>query len=162
MKCPYCDCHDTRVVDSRESPDLEAVRRRRHCVACEKRFTTYERWERPDLRVVKRNGLTQDFDREKLERGILRACEKRPISRDDVVRLIDSIEEEARRHEGDFPTTEIGAAVLEGLKRLDGVAYMRFASVYKEFHDVEHFAAEIKAMKQSTLDEPKPRKKGAQ
>lgn len=160
MKCPYCDCHDTRVVDSRESPELDAVRRRRHCVACEKRFTTYERWERPDLRVVKRNGMSQDFDREKLERGISVACEKRPVSRDDIVRLIDSIEEEARRSESPLATTEIGAIVLEGLKRLDGVAYMRFASVYKEFHDVEHFAAELKAMKQSTLDtEPKARKR---
>lgn len=159
MKCPHCDCHDTRVIDSRESAELDAVRRRRQCVACEKRFTTYERWERPDLKVVKRNGTSQDFDRDKLERGIWKACEKRPVSRDDVVRLIDSIEEEARQAEGDMPTTEIGGAVLEGLKRLDGVAYMRFASVYKEFHDVEHFERELKELKQATLDEAKPRRK---
>ena len=122
-------------------------------MACEKRFTTYERWERPDVKVVKRGGRVEDFDRDKLEMGILKACEKRPIAREDIVRLIDSIEEEARRHEGEVPTTEIGAMVLEGLKRLDGVAYMRFASVYKEFHDVEHFERELKELKQSTLDE---------
>ena len=160
MKCPYCDCHDTRVIDSRESAELDAVRRRRQCVACEKRFTTYERWERPDLKVVKRNGAVEDFDRDKLEVGILKACEKRPISREDITRLIDRVEEEARRMEGEVPTTEVGALVLEGLKRLDGVAYMRFASVYKEFHDVERFAAELKELKQATLDsQPTPRRK---
>lgn len=153
MKCPYCDCHDTRVIDSRETSEQDAVRRRRQCVACEKRFTTYERWERPDLKVVKRDGRTEDFDRDKLEFGILKASEKRPVSREEITHLIDSIEEEARASEGPMPTTEIGGAVLEGLKRLDGVAYMRFASVYKEFHDVEHFERELKALKQSTLDE---------
>ncbi|HUR69222.1 MAG TPA: transcriptional regulator NrdR [Candidatus Thermoplasmatota archaeon] len=159
MKCPHCDCHDTRVIDSRESAELDAVRRRRQCVACEKRFTTYERWERPDLKVVKRNGRVEDFDRDKLEVGILKACEKRPISREDITRLIDRVEEEARRFEGDVPTTEVGALVLEGLKRLDGVAYMRFASVYKEFLDVEHFERELKELKQATLDaEPNAKK----
>ena len=156
MKCPYCACQDTRVIDSRESQEQDAVRRRRQCVACEKRFTTYERWDRPDLRVVKRNGRVEDFDRDKLEMGILKACEKRPISRDDISRLIDRIEEEARRHEGEVPTTEIGAAVLEGLKALDEAAYMRFASVYKEFHDAEHFEREAKALKelkQATLEQ---------
>lgn len=154
MKCPYCDCLDTRVIDSRETGEQDAVRRRRQCVACEKRFTTYERWERPDLRVRKRNGRVEDFDRDKLELGILKACEKRPISREDMTRLIDGIEEELRlRYEGEVPTTEIGAQVLEGLKRLDGVAYMRFASVYKEFHDVEHFERELKELKQATLED---------
>lgn len=158
MKCPYCDCHDTRVIDSRETAEQDAVRRRRQCVACEKRFTTYERWERPDLRVRKRDGRVEDFDRDKLEMGILKACEKRPISREEITRLIDRIEEDLRQHEEDVPSTEIGAQVLEGLKRLDGVAYMRFASVYKEFYDVEHFERELKALKQATLDaEPKAR-----
>jgi len=153
MKCPHCDCHDTRVIDSRETAEQDAVRRRRQCVACEKRFTTYERWERPDLKVQKRDGRVEDFDRDKLEFGILKACEKRPISRDEITRLIDRIEEEARTHTNEVPTTEIGAMVLEGLKRLDGVAYMRFASVYKEFLDVEHFERELKELKQATLDE---------
>ena len=153
MKCPYCDCHDTRVIDSRETTEQDAVRRRRQCVACSKRFTTYERWERPDIRVRKRDDRVEDFDRDKLELGILKACEKRPISREAITRLIDSIEEQLRGVEDpEVPSTEIGAMVLEGLKALDAVAYMRFASVYKEFHDVEHFEKEIKALKQQTLD----------
>ncbi|HET6403623.1 MAG TPA: transcriptional regulator NrdR [Candidatus Thermoplasmatota archaeon] len=160
MKCPYCDCHDTRVIDSRETAEQDAVRRRRQCVACGKRFTTYERWERPDLKVQKRDGRIEDFDRDKLEFGILKACEKRPISREEIVRLIDRIEEEARGSEGHLPTTEIGAMVLEGLKRLDGVAYMRFASVYKEFLDVEHFEKELRELKQATLEESALRKGG--
>src|SRR5207244_617803 len=118
---------------------LDAVRRRRQCVACGKRFTTYERWERPDLRVVKRDGRIEEFDRDKLEAGILRACEKRPVPRPDILRVVDEVEEEARRSEADVPTTEIGAMVLEKLKALDLVAYMRFASVYKEFRDVSQF-----------------------
>lgn len=160
MRCPYCDCLDTRVIDSRESAEQDAVRRRRQCVACGKRFTTYERWERPDLKVQKRDGRVEDFDRDKLEFGILKACEKRPISREEITRLIDRIEEEARAYEGAMPTTEVGAVVLEGLKALDGVAYMRFASVYKEFHDVEHFERELKELKQSTLEESAVRKGG--
>lgn len=153
MKCPYCDCLDTRVIDSRESAEQDAVRRRRQCVACGKRFTTYERWERRDLKVQKRDDRVEDFDRDKLEFGILKAVEKRPISREEITRLIDTIEETARLYEGDIPTTEVGAMVLEGLKKLDPVAYMRFASVYKEFHDVEQFDRELKALKQSTLDD---------
>lgn len=155
MKCPYCECQDTRVIDSRETDGLDAVRRRRQCVACSKRFTTYERWERPDLRVVKRDGRVEEFDRDKLENGILRACEKRPIARADVLRVVDEIEEEARKVEGDVPTTEIGALVLEKLKALDGVAYMRFASVYKEFRDVAQFEREARNLHQDTLDSPR-------
>lgn len=160
MKCAYCDCLDTRVIDSRESAEQDAVRRRRQCVACGKRFTTYERWERPDVKVTKRDGRVEDFDRDKLEFGILKACEKRPISREEITRLIDKIEEDARGFEGELPTTEIGAMVLEGLKRLDGVAYMRFASVYKEFLDVDHFEQELRELKQSTLEESAVRKGG--
>lgn len=153
MKCPSCDCHDTRVVDSRETAEHDAVRRRRQCVACGKRFTTYERWERPDLRVRKRDGRVEDFDRDKLELGMLKAVQKRPISRDAVAKLVDGIEEELRSmDQAEVPSTEIGGLVLEKLKALDPVAYMRFASVYKEFHDVEHFEREIKALKQQTLD----------
>jgi transcriptional repressor NrdR len=156
MKCPYCECQDTRVIDSRETDGLDAVRRRRQCVACSKRFTTYERWERPDLRVVKRDGRVEDFDRDKLENGIVRACEKRPIARADILRVVDEIEEEVRMAEsGEVPTTEIGALVLEKLKRLDGVAYVRFASVYKEFRDVAQFEREARSLVQETLDSPR-------
>lgn len=160
MKCPYCECQDTRVIDSRESSELDAVRRRRQCVACTKRFTTYERWELPDVRVRKRNGQVEDFDRDKLEVGILKACEKRPISRESIGQLLDQIEEDVRTAEGgETPTSEIGAMVLEGLKRLDEVAYLRFASVYKSFGDASHFEDELKELRtfrQQTLIPPEP------
>lgn len=157
MKCPYCDCHDTRVIDSRETAEMDAIRRRRQCVACSKRFTTYERYELPDLRVRKRDGRVEDYDRDKLEVGILKACEKRPISRESITRLLDGVEEELRRAEGaEVPTTEIGAMVLERLKDLDPVAYMRFASVYKAFGDVSHFETELKQLRQETLDDTPP------
>lgn len=159
MKCPYCECLDTRVIDSRETAESDAVRRRRQCVACGKRFTTYERWERPDLRVRKRDGRVEDFDRDKLEFGLLKACEKRPISREEIVRVIDRIEEELRAlDEHEVPSTEIGSLVLENLKRLDPVAYMRFASVYKEFRDVEDYGRELKELRQETLEESAVRK----
>ena len=159
MKCPSCPCLDTRVIDSRETAESDAVRRRRQCVACGKRFTTYERFERPDLRVRKRDGRVEDFDRDKLELGILKACEKRPISREEITRVLDRIEEELRAlDEHEVPSTEIGSTVLEHLKRLDPVAYMRFASVYKEFRDVEHFERELKQLRQETLEESTVRK----
>jgi len=167
VKCPYCDCHDTRVIDSRESADpalrgtasrdrdgrgADAIRRRRQCVACMKRFTTYERWERPELRVVKRDGRVEDFDREKLELGVLRACQKRPIGREAIGQMLDQIEESLRAEDrSEVPTTEIGALVLEGLKQLDQVAYLRFASVYKAFDDATHFEKELKQLRQETL-----------
>lgn len=155
MKCPTCDCHDTRVIDSRETSDMAAVRRRRQCVACGKRFTTYERWERPDLRVVKRDGRTEDFDRDKLEVGVLKACEKRPIPREAIVQLLDRVEEELRALDDvEVPSTEIGSLVLENLRQLDAVAYMRFASVYKSFGDVSHFEKELKHLRQETLPLP--------
>lgn len=152
MKCPACDCHDTRVIDSRETSEMDAVRRRRQCVACAKRFTTYERWERPDLRVVKRDGRVEDFDRDKLEVGVLKACEKRPIPREALTVLIDEVEEELRAMDvAQVPTTEIGSLVLEKLKPLDPVAYLRFASVYRAFQDVSHFEKELRHLRQETL-----------
>jgi transcriptional repressor NrdR len=154
MKCPSCDCHDTRVIDSRETADDSAVRRRRQCVACGKRFTTYERWERPDLRVKKRDGRVEDFDRDKLEVGVLKACEKRPIPRAALAQLIDDVEEELRSLDVDeVPSTEIGSLVLEKLKTLDPVAYLRFASVYRAFQDVSHFEKELRHLRQETLTE---------
>ncbi|MEA3201414.1 MAG: transcriptional repressor NrdR [Thermoplasmata archaeon] len=157
MKCPSCDCHDTRVIDSRETRDASAgvaVRRRRQCVACEKRFTTYERYEVPDLRVRKRDDRVEDFDRDKIEIGVMKACEKRPIAREDIVGLLDAVEEKLRALESpEVPSTEIGAIVLEQLKLLDPVAYLRFASVYKDFGDVSHFEKELKQLRQETLAE---------
>ena len=152
VKCPSCDCHDTRVIDSRETAEQDAVRRRRQCVACSKRFTTYERMERPDLRVVKRDGRVEDFDRDKLEVGVLKACEKRPIAREAIALLIDQVEEELRAMDvAQVPTTEVGGLVLEKLRTLDPVAYLRFASVYRSFQDVSHFEKELKHLRQETL-----------
>jgi transcriptional repressor NrdR len=147
MKCPYCDCQDTRVIDSRDAADA-AVRRRRQCVACGKRFTTYERWERPDLRVVKRDGRVEDFDRDKLEVGILKACEKRPIARAAILHLIDEVEEELRASEdNEVTTSHVGDMVLGRLREVDQVAYLRFASVYRAFDDASHFYHELKNLR---------------
>lgn len=163
MKCPYCDCQDTRVIDSRDSADA-SVRRRRQCVACGKRFTTYERWERPDLRVVKRDGRTEDFDRDKLEVGILKACEKRPIARSTIVQLIDDIEEELRAGDAmEVQTSHVGDMVLARLRELDQVAYLRFASVYRAFDDASHFENELKNLRLDDGDRGSGRtKRGAQ
>ncbi len=144
MKCPYCSCNDTRVIDSRDTGDLDAVRRRRQCVACDRRFTTYERIELPTLQVRKRDGVVEDFDRDKIEVGVIKACEKRPIQRRDIDTLLDEVEEELRLEHGDEVESQIiGEKVLSKLEELDGVAYMRFASVYKSFHDVTHFQEEL-------------------
>ncbi len=148
MKCPHCGCQDTRVIDSRDTPELTAVRRRRQCVACEKRFTTYERMERPELKVVKRDGRVEDFDRDKLEVGILKASEKRPIHRNDISRLLDEIEEALRATDApEVSSARIGNLVLHGLRHVDAVAYLRFASVYKAFGDASHFEEELKELK---------------
>jgi transcriptional repressor NrdR len=149
VKCPYCGCQDTRVIDSRETGDVDAIRRRRQCVACSRRFTTYERWERPELKIRKRAGRIEDFDRDKLEVGLLKACEKRPISRADLQGVLDDIED-VLRHEaedGMVDSARIGELALEHLKRLDEVAYIRFASVYKAFGDASHFEKELRALR---------------
>lgn len=148
MKCPYCGCHDTRVIDSRDTADLSAVRRRRQCVACGKRTTTYERMERPELKVVKRDGQVEDFDRDKLEVGVIKACEKRPIHRDTIIRLLDEMEEALRAEDAhEVSSARIGNLVLQHLKKLDDVAYLRFASVYKAFGNASHFEDELRELK---------------
>ncbi|HVL49023.1 MAG TPA: transcriptional regulator NrdR [Candidatus Thermoplasmatota archaeon] len=152
MKCPYCACQDTRVIDSRETTDLAAVRRRRQCVACSKRFTTYERVERAEIKILKRDGRVEDFDRDKLEVGILKACEKRPTPRAEITRLLDEVEEELRAtDEAEIESVRIGELVLRKLQRLDEVAYLRFASVYKAFRDGSHFEKELKTLRQEKL-----------
>lgn len=148
MKCPYCACQDTRVIDSRDTNELETVRRRRQCVACSRRFTTYERVELPTLQVVKRDGRAEDFDRDKLEVGVLKACEKRPIARERIDHIIDEVEEELRHIHGDaVESLHIGEMVLAKLKDIDEVAYLRFASVYKSFHDATHFEKELQQLR---------------
>lgn len=145
IKCPFCSNSETKVLESRESED-NINRRRRECEKCSKRFTTYERIELPSLLVIKKDGNREEFDREKVKRGILHACEKRPIAHEAIDKLASDIETEIRqKHEDDHEvkSSEIGAVVMRKLKTLDEVAYIRFASVYKRFTDVESFKKEI-------------------
>jgi transcriptional repressor NrdR len=147
MRCPYCGHMETKVLDSRDAEDLAVTRRRRECEKCEKRFTTYERVEFIDLVVRKKDGKTEPFDRKKIEGGILKACEKRPVSREKIEETVDEIERDIRKKEGtEITTQEIGEMVIEKLKKLDKVAYIRFASVYREFADLTEFESEVKKL----------------
>ena len=145
MKCPYCSATDTRVIDSRPAEDGSSIRRRRCCDECGKRFTTYEKVETIPLIVIKKDNNREQYDRAKIEGGILSACYKRPISAADIQKTIEKIETEIfSREEKEIPTSVIGKIVMEKLKELDEVAYVRFASIYREFKDVNTFMAEIK------------------
>ena len=142
MKCPYCNEKEDRVLDTRESNEL--IRRRRECLKCEKRFTTYER-VLLNLRVIKKDGRRESFERNKLKTGILKACEKRPISEESIENLIDEIEKELRNYEDtEINSAIIGQLVMKKLKKLDKIAYIRFASVYREFTDLNSFEKELK------------------
>ena len=144
MKCPFCDSTEIRVVDSRDDEPRDAIRRRRECTSCQRRFTTYERVEETPLAVIKRTGEREVFSRSKLLRGLMRACEKRPIDADTLEKLMDSIEAELRNEfKTEVPSAEIGELALAKLKVLDKVAYVRFASVYRHFEDVEEFQREL-------------------
>lgn len=144
MRCPFCQAQDSRVLDSRASEEQSTVRRRRECIACQRRFTTYERVELTPLMVVKKDHSREEFDREKVRRGISRACEKRPITSEQIETLVDAVERELRTDfEREVAASEVGARVMRRLRMLDGVAYVRFASVYREFRDVQTFAEEI-------------------
>ncbi|MBF0216175.1 MAG: transcriptional repressor NrdR [Candidatus Omnitrophica bacterium] len=144
MKCPYCGKTEDKVIDSRMSAEGASIRRRRECLACEKRFTTYEYIEEAPLMVVKRDGNRQRFDRERIKNGILKACEKRPISMEKVEEMVDEVEKEIRRRaDREIKSTEIGNLVMEKLHDVDEVAYVRFASVYRRFKDVSHFMQEL-------------------
>ncbi len=145
MKCPYCSATDTRVIDSRPAEDGSSIRRRRCCDECGKRFTTYEKVETIPLIVIKKDNNREQYDRSKIEGGILSACYKRPISAADIQKTIEKIETEIfSREEKEIPTSVIGEIVMEKLKELDEVAYVRFASIYREFKDVNTFMSEIK------------------
>ena len=140
MKCPYCGYDESKVIDSRPTDEGERIRRRRECLKCGKRFTTYEVVEKPQLMVYKRDGSFEPFDRQKLIKGIQNAIKKRPVSVDDMKNLVDDIENTfANKMQTETTTSEIGDMVLMGLKKLDHVAYVRFASVYKDFSDVDSF-----------------------
>jgi transcriptional repressor NrdR len=145
MKCPYCNHADTRVIDSRPAEDNNSIRRRRCCDVCGKRFTTYEKVETIPLIVIKKDQTREQYDRAKIEGGVLNACYKRTVAREDIQRTVDKIENEIfSREEKEISTTTIGEIVMDHLKELDEVAYVRFASVYREFKDVNTFMAEIK------------------
>ena len=145
MKCPFCGEDNTRVIDSRPADDNSSIRRRRLCDACRKRFTTYEKVETIPLVVIKKDNNREQYDRSKIEAGVLRACHKRPISIHQINELVDSVETEIfNREEREISSEEIGEMVMERLKDLEAVAYVRFASVYREFKDVNTFMDELK------------------
>lgn len=145
MKCPYCSNTDTRVIDSRPAEDGGSIRRRRCCDECGKRFTTYEKVETIPLLVIKKDNTREQYDRSKIESGILTACYKRSIPSAEIQKTVEKIETEIfKREEKEIPTSVIGEIVMENLKDLDEVAYVRFASIYREFKDVNTFMSEIK------------------
>lgn len=147
MKCPYCGNTQTEVVETRDNDELETIRRRRSCVKCEKRFTTYERIENVDLYVMKKDGRRELFNRDKLKRGMLTSTEKTHISVDQVEKLVSDIERELRgRDSVEVKSKEIGEMVAKRLKKLDKVAYIRFSSVFKRFVDVEDFEKEVRKL----------------
>ena len=147
MKCPYCNYEETQVIDTRETESLEATRRRRQCLKCEKRFTTYERVEEADIIVVKKDGRRERFQRQKVLNGMLEACEKREISLDKIEKLVDDVESDLRKRDSvEVENKTIGEIVMKKLKNLDKVAYIRFASVYREFDDLERFAEEVEKL----------------
>ena len=144
MKCPYCGYNESKVIDSRPAEEGASIRRRRECLACQRRFTTYEIMERLPLVVVKRDGSRQTFDKNKLIRSMLKACEKRTVALDELERIANEIEQELQNAlEREIPTSEVGELVMERLKNLDEVAYVRFASVYRQFRDIQTFRDEL-------------------
>lgn len=147
MKCPYCSSENTRVIDSRPADDNNSIRRRRLCDECGKRFTTYEKVETIPLIIVKKDNNREPYDRSKIEGGVLRACHKLPISVAQMNQLIDDVETEIfNREEKEIPSIVVGELIMDKLRDLNAVAYVRFASVYREFKDVETFMNELKKM----------------
>ncbi|OGC89382.1 MAG: transcriptional regulator NrdR [candidate division Zixibacteria bacterium RBG_16_48_11] len=147
MKCPFCGHEEDKVVDSRNAQEGRAVRRRRECLACSKRYTTYEYVEKVTLTVVKNDGRREDFDRQKLFKGITLACNKRPISEEKINSVVAEIEEELQNNSrGEVTSQKIGELVMDRLKKLDEVAYVRFASVYRKFKDKSEFLEELRGL----------------
>lgn len=145
MKCPFCGYKEDKVVDSRATQEESAIRRRRECLKCGKRFTTYEYIEDVSMMVVKKDSRREAFDRKKILAGVVRACEKRPISIEKMEEIVTSVERMIqKKYDREVPTTKIGELVMEKLKNLDDVAYVRFASVYRQFKDVGQFMVELK------------------
>ena len=153
MKCPYCDYDDSKVVDSRPTDDNQSIRRRRECLKCKKRFTTYERLEKSPIVVVKKDGVRQSYDRSKLLNGKIRACEKRPVSLSRLEEAVDNVEKKIYNSlEREIKSQDIGEMVMLELKEIDEISYVRFASVYRQFKDINSFMEEIMNIK-SEVDE---------
>ncbi|MCO8193352.1 transcriptional regulator NrdR [Anaerofustis sp. NSJ-163] len=147
MKCPHCGFSESKVIDSRPTDDNTAIRRRRECLSCAKRFTTYEKIETIPLIVVKKNGTREAFDRNKLMNGIIKSCEKRPVSIEQIEHVVNEIESNIQKiAKKEIPSNLIGEEIMKYLKDLDEVAYVRFASVYRQFKDVNSFMDELKSM----------------
>ena len=144
MKCPYCGHPESKVIDSRPADENASIRRRRECLSCAKRFTTYETVESLPMVVIKKDGSRQSFDRQKVLRGMIRACEKRPVSLAELERIADEIEQELQNSmEREISTEDVGEKVMDRLRKVDQVAYVRFASVYRQFKDLDTFMAEL-------------------
>jgi transcriptional repressor NrdR len=144
MRCPFCRVDNDRVIDSRASQDGFAIRRRRECLACKRRYTTYEKLEEPALKVVKKDGLRMPFERDKVKRGLEKACYKRPVSDEQIEALVSAIENDVLAEvDSEVETRRLGELVMQRLRELDQVAYVRFASVYREFKDVQDFVDEL-------------------
>jgi transcriptional repressor NrdR len=153
VKCPFCGHVEDKVVDSRESKEGEVIRRRRECLSCTKRFTSYERIDQVPHLVIKKDGRRERFDREKVMQGLLKACEKRPVPVKALETIVDRVE--AMVHESpdhEVPTTQVGEYLMERLREADGVAFVRFASVYREFKDVDQFMATLKGLLEAGKD----------
>ena len=147
MKCPYCNNQETQVTDTRETESLEATRRRRECAKCGKRFTTYERVEEADIVVVKKDGKRERFQRQKLLNGILKSCEKRSVPLEKIEKIVDDVESDLRKRDSvEIDSRVIGEITMRKLKSLDKIAYIRFASVYREFEDLDRFEEELEKL----------------
>jgi transcriptional repressor NrdR len=152
MKCPFCNHLHDKVVDSRESKEGDAIRRRRECLACERRYTTYERIDEVPYMVIKKDGRREKFDREKVLKGLLKACEKRPVSMARLADLVNRVESKVSDSpDREISTTEIGEFLMERLRELDKIAYVRFASVYRDFQDEQAFFNELKTLMRQKL-----------
>jgi transcriptional repressor NrdR len=147
MKCPYCGSTDSEVVETRTSEEVDTIRRRRECMKCKKRFTTYERIENVNLVVIKKDGKREQFDRDKLQRGIIRSCEKTGVSMEAIEKIVTEVERELRGADSvEIESKKIGQMIAIRLKKIDKVAYIRFASVFKRFVDIEDFEEEVKKL----------------
>jgi len=152
MKCPFCNHLEDKVVDSRETKEGDTIRRRRECLGCERRFTTYERIDEVPYMVIKKDGRREKFDRQKVLGGLLKACEKRPVSMSKLSEMVNKIESRVSdAPDREISTTEIGEYLMEGLRDLDKIAYVRFASVYRDFQDEQAFFNELKSLMRQKL-----------